>query len=406
MSSSGKYTFPGATGAELAGRLDLPEGRPRAYALFAHCFTCSKDFVAASRISKRLVERGFGVLRFDFTGLGSSEGDFDNTSFTSNIEDLVAAANALAESHAGPCLLIGHSLGGAAVLAAANRVPSATAVATLAAPFDPGHIKRLFPDEALQQLREHGTAEVTLAGRSFTVGAKLLEDAESHRMEKTLREFDRALMVMHSPSDEEVAIENARRIYEAAPHPKSFVTLDGADHLLTDRADAEYAADVLAAWSSRYLPEIDRSEDDTPEGIVLVEESGYGRYTQSIQAGSHFWTSDEPAGVGDDTGPTPYDLLLSSLGACTSMTLRMYAERKGYPLERVSVRLRHRRTHSEDCENADGSPCSMQHIDSEIRVSGDLDDAQRERLREIAARCPVHRTITGDLGVSTTLRAV
>lgn len=404
MTRTDRFTFAGSGGDQLAARLDLPEEEPRAYALFAHCFTCSKDVVAASRISRRLVTKGFGVLRFDFTGLGSSDGDFANTTFTSNVEDLVAASEALGRTHAAPSLLVGHSLGGAAVLAAAPALPSVTAVATLGAPFDPGHIEHLFPEETLARLREHGRAEVTLAGRTFTVGAQLLEDANSQHLATTLDSLGRALLVLHSPTDEQVGVDNARRIYEAARHPKSFVSLDGADHLLTRPADAEYVADVLATWSARYLPEAPaRPVEAEPGGSVYVEESGTSRLAQSIQAGRHSWTADEPLGVGEDSGPTPYDLLLAALGACTSMTLRMFADRKGYPLEHVWVHLSHRRSHSEDCADPLGKPCTVEHIDRQIRLTGPLDDAQRARLLEIADRCPVHRTVTHELTVTTTL---
>jgi len=404
MTRTERFTFPGSGGDLLAARLDLPEDRPRAYALFAHCFTCSKDVVAASRISRRLVEKGFGVLRFDFTGLGNSGGDFANTSFTSNVEDLVAASEALTRSHAAPSLLVGHSLGGAAVLSATPALPSVTAVATIGAPFDPGHIRHLFPEEARAELRRHGRAEVTLAGRTFTVGAQLLEDAGRHQLATTLKTLGRALLVLHAPTDDLVDVDNARQIYEAARHPKSFVSLDGADHLLTRPVDAEYVADVLATWSARYLPEPPAPPAEVePGGSVYVEESGTSRLAQSIQAGRHAWTADEPIGVGEDSGPTPYDLLLAALGACTSMTLRMYADRRGYPLEHVSVRLSHRRSHSDDCADPLGKPCTVEHVDRQLRLSGPLDQDQRARLIEIADRCPVHRTLTGDVTISTTV---
>jgi len=404
MTRTERFVFAGSSGADLAGRLELPEDNPRALAVFAHCFTCSKDVVAATRIGRRLVENGFGVLRFDFTGLGSSGGDFANTSFTSNVEDLVAAAAALEHAHAAPRLLVGHSLGGAAVIAAAPRLSSVTAVATIGAPFDPGHIRHLFPDQVLAQLRETGSAAVTLAGRPFRVGAQLLEDADRHHLEEALAHLGGALLVMHSPVDEQVDIDNARRIYEAARHPKSFVALDNADHLLTRRADAEYVADVLAAWASRYLPESPAPVGPpTSGGTVLVEESDRGRLAQSIQAGRHAWAADEPRGVGDDTGPTPYDLLLSALGACTAMTLRMYADRKGYPLEHVSVQLRHRRRHADDCADPVETPCAMELIDREIRLVGPLNAEQLDRLAEVADKCPVHRTVTGPLDVHTSV---
>jgi putative redox protein len=364
MTRTERFTFPGSTGAALAARLDLPEDQPAALALFAHCFTCSQDVLAASRISRRLVEKGFGVLRFDFAGLGSSGGDFANTDFSSNVGDLVAAAHALGQAHAEPRLLVGHSLGGAAVLAAAPALASVTAVATIGAPFDPGHIRKLFSEEALATLRTAGRAQVTLSGRTFTVGAGLLEDASSHHLESTLAELGRALLVLHSPTDDVVDVDNARRIYEAARHPKNFVSLDGADHLLTRREDSEYVADVLATWSSRYLPERpEPSAPVEPGGTVYVEESGTSRLAQSIQAGRHAWSADEPLGVGEDSGPTPYDLLPAALGACTSMTLRMYADRRGYPLEQVAVRLSHARSHSDDCADPVGQPCRVEHIE-------------------------------------------
>jgi putative redox protein len=402
MTRTERFTFPGSGGDPLAARLDLPEEDPRAYALFAHCFTCSKDIVAASRISRRLVEKGFGVLRFDFTGLGSSGGEFANTTFTSNVEDLVAAAEALSRTHAGPRLLVGHSLGGAAVLAAAPRLPGVTAVATIGAPFDPGHIRHLFPEAALAALRDTGRADVTLAGRTFAVGAQLLEDADSHHLAATLSTLGRALLVLHSPSDEQVDVDNARRIYEAARHPKSFVSLDGADHLLTRPEDAEYVAEVLATWSARYLPSPPTPDPPVePGGRVYVEESGTSRLAQSIRAGRHAWTADEPIGIGEDSGPTPYDLILAALGACTSMTLRMYADHRGFPLEHVSVRLAHRRSHADDCADPMGRPCTVEHIDRQIRLTGPLDVTQRARLLEIADRCPVHRTLTGDIEITT-----
>ncbi len=404
MSRTERFTFIGSSEADLAARLDLPEDEPRAFALFAHCFTCSKDLVAAGRISRRLVERGFGVLRFDFTGLGSSEGEFANTTFTSNVEDLVLAATALGARHAAPSVLIGHGLGGAAVLAAAPRLPDVLAVATIGAPFDPGHIRHLFPDEALARLADDGRASVTIAGRTFTVGAQLLVDADEQHLETALRELKRPLLVMHAPLDNVVDIDNARRIFDAARHPKSFVALDGADHMLSRHPDADYAADVLAVWASRYLPEIEvPAAEPPPGGWVVIEESGRGRLAQSIQAGRHFWSADEPLGVGDDTGPNPYDLLLSAVGACTSMTLRMYADRKGLPLEHVAVLLKHRRSHPKDCRDAEGRPCRIEHIDREVRLSGPLDDAQIKRLGEIADKCPVHRTVTGQLEVHTTV---
>ncbi|MGH3370681.1 MAG: bifunctional alpha/beta hydrolase/OsmC family protein, partial [Nocardioidaceae bacterium] len=377
------------------------------YALFAHCFTCSKDIAAATRISRGLVAEGFGVLRFDFTGLGASGGEFANTTFSSNVEDLVRAAAMLRDRHRPPALLVGHSLGGAAVIAAAQQIPEAVAVATVGAPFDPAHIAGLFPSETIAELDRSGEADVVLAGRSFRVRRSLLEDANAQNLVNALTDLRRPLLVFHSPTDAIVGIDNARLIFEAARHPKSFISLGGADHLLSRPDDAAYVASVLAAWASRYVsgsapPRADAAEMGAP-GVVVVAESGDGRLTQSIRAGRHLLTSDEPLGVGDDLGPTPYDLLLAALGTCTSMTLRMYADRKGWPLERVAVRLAHGRIHAEDCADPEGKPCIVDQIDRALIVDGPLTDAQRSALLHIAERCPVHRTLTREIRVTTVL---
>jgi putative redox protein len=399
-----RVEFPGSQGERLAARLDRPAGPARAFALFAHCFTCSKDVAAASRISRALAERGIGVLRFDFTGLGSSGGEFENTDFSSNVGDVVRAADWLRSEHGAPALLVGHSLGGAAVLAAAARIPEAVAVATLGAPAEPAHVERLFAP-ARDEIEREGRARVSIAGREFTIRRELLEDLAAQRLEPALAGLRRALLVLHSPTDQIVGIENASRIFQAARHPKSFVSLDRADHLLSRREDAAYAADVIAAWASRYLPatELEAAPGAPQEGVV-VEETGEGRFRQSVLAGPHRLVSDEPESMGgDDTGPTPYGLLLAALGACTSMTLRMYAERKGLPLERVRVRLRHEKIHASDCEQCETETGKLDRIDREIELTGDLDPAVRQRLVEIADRCPVHRTLHSELWIETRL---
>jgi putative redox protein len=401
-------TFTGSRGDQLAARLDLPDGEPLAFALFAHCFTCSKDLAAATRISRGLADRGFGVLRFDFTGLGSSEGEFANTDFSSNIQDLVLAAGWLRTNHAAPAVLVGHSLGGAAVLAAASQVPEAVAVATIGAPFDPAHVTELFPAAVRGQLQSDGEADVQLAGRTFRVRQQLLDDLGAQNLTDAIRSLRRALLVFHSPTDEIVDVDNARRIFEAARHPRSFVSLDGSDHLLTRRTDAAYVADVLSAWASRYLPE--RREDPTPAagsepGLVVVAGTGTGRFQQRVTAGRHRFLADEPEGVGDDTGPTPYDLLLAGLGTCTSMTLRMYADRKGWPLEHVEVRLAHDRIHADDCADLESSSGLIETIGRTIELHGPLTEEQRNSLLAVADRCPVHRTLTADIHIRTRLLA-
>ncbi|MEO6317868.1 MAG: alpha/beta fold hydrolase, partial [Acidimicrobiales bacterium] len=333
-----KITFTGSNGDQLAARLDLPSGPPRAVALFAHCFTCGKDIAAASRISAGLVAEGFGVLRFDFTGLGSSDGEFANTNFTSNVTDLIAAAEMLRARYEAPKLLIGHSLGGAAVLAAGPQIPEVLAVATIAAPSDPAHVAGVLTPDALAAIERDGEADVELAGRPFRLKRQFLEDISAQRLDHAVATLGAALLVMHSPVDELVDVDPARRIYQTARHPKSFIALDGADHLLTDPADSAYVARLLAVWASRYLPAVASDPipvTQPPPGTVLVEESGTGAFAQRITAGNHIFLADEPIGIGDDTGPGPYDLLLAGLGACTSMTLRMYADRKKLPLDRV-----------------------------------------------------------------------
>ncbi|MFL6051422.1 MAG: alpha/beta fold hydrolase [Actinoallomurus sp.] len=399
---SKKVEFVGSQGTPLAARLELPEQQPRAYALFAHCFTCNKDVVAAARISRALTEFGIAVLRFDFTGLGGSGGDFGNTDFTSNIEDLVLAADHLRENFAAPSILIGHSLGGAAVLAAKHRVPEVRAVVTIAAPADPEHVLRLLGDSRAE-IEQQGEAEVMLGGRAFRIRKQFLDDIAAQPQAERIAKLGAALLVMHSPTDQLVGVDNARRIFDTARHPKSFVALDGAYHLLTKPADAGYLAAVLAAWAARYTlgPDHRTSADVPAEGYVVVAENGDGPLGQRITTGRHVLTADEPVPVGIDGGPSPYDLLLAALGACTSMTVRMYAERKRWPLKQVTVQLRHSRIHAADCADCETRAGMLDRIDRVIRFDGDLDEDQRRRLLEIADKCPVHRTLHSELDIRT-----
>ncbi|RMH19941.1 MAG: alpha/beta fold hydrolase [Acidobacteria bacterium] len=408
--ASERVTFEGARGDRLAARLERPDGPPRAYALFAHCFTCSKDLKAAQRISRALAQRGFAVLRFDFTGLGESEGDFADTNFTSNLEDLRAAVAYLRREHQAPRLMIGHSLGGTAVLAVAGEVAEAVAVVTIGAPSDTDHLRRNLA-AAAPELEEAddplASTEIRLAGRPFRIRRQLLDDLAGQNVLDRVRELRKALLILHSPVDEVVDVDHARRIYQAARHPKSFVSLDDADHLLLRReSDAVYAAEVLAAWASRYLPEDGRdaaAAESPPPGEVRVRGGARG-YRQQIEAGRHRLIADEPESVGGgDAGPTPYDLLLAGLGACTSMTLRMYADRKGWPLEGVDVALRHRKIHAKDCADCTSEDGLIDEIERDLVLAGPLDQAQRKRLAEIADRCPVHRTLTTETTIRTRL---
>lgn len=409
MRHSEKATFVGGDGtSELDARLDLPAGTPRAYALFAHCFTCGKDVFAAARIAAGLTAHGIAVLRFDFTGLGMSDGEFANTNFSSNVADLIAAAGWLRETHGAPGILIGHSLGGAAVLAAAEVIPEAAAVCTIAAPAEPSHVRRhLQGVEA--DLESSGRGEVRLAGRPFTITRQFLEDIDGHRLGERIRNLDKALLVFHAPLDDVVGIDNATKIFVAARHPKSFISLDDADHLLTRREDAIYVADVIAAWAGRYVATAEPetlAELSAPAGAVTVAEAGEGPFAQVISVGgTHTLRADEPVSFGGgDSGPSPYDLLLAGLGACTTMTMRMYAGRKKLPLERASVTLRHAKIHAEDCESCETKVGKIDRIEREITLEGDLDEAARAKLLEIADKCPVHRTLHGEVLVETTLK--
>jgi len=400
-----RFDFPNAKGEKLAAVLDLPVGTPRAYALFAHCFTCGKNVVAAKRIADALTALGIAVLRFDFTGIGSSEGEFSNTTFSSNVGDLVAAADHLRKMRQAPALLIGHSLGGAAVLAAASAVAEARAVVTIAAPFDPAHVTHLFKDK-LDAIGTEGEVEVALAGRPFRIRREFLDDVAQHKLAEHIGKLRKALLIFHAPTDDTVGIENATQIFIAAKHPKSFISLAGADHLLTKRSDAVYVANVLAAWAERYLdtaPMAVASEEQPRQ--VVVTETGGGKFQQSIAIGPHRLTADEPVAAGGlDSGPGPYDLLLSALGACTSMTMRLYAHHKKLPLERVSVTLSHAKIHAQDCEECETKEGKIDRIERAITMTGNLSDEQRARLLEIADKCPVHRTLHSEVNIRTTER--
>lgn len=402
---SERIEFVGSLGEPLAGRLDTPDARPHAWAIFAHCFTCSKDSKAAAYIARALSESGFGVLRFDFTGLGGSGGDFANTHFSSNVDDLLAAADWLREQHGAPALLIGHSLGGAAVLAAAQRVADCQAVVTLGAPFDPAHVTHQLGDE-LQVIEAEGEASVSLAGRQFKIRRAFVEDLNGQPQADRIRALAKPLLILHAPLDKTVGVDNARRIFETAVHPKSFVALDGADHLLNSAEDAQFAANLIAAWSRRYVPSAEPapevSASEAEQGVVVVSERDTGRFAQVVSAGRHQFVMDEPLSVGgDDQGPTPYDMLNAALGACTAMTVRMYARRKQWPLTSVRVALVHDKVHATDCEDCESREGRVDQIVRVVELQGELDEAQRARLIEIADRCPVHQTLHSEVNIVT-----
>ncbi|MCO4798173.1 MAG: OsmC family protein [Colwelliaceae bacterium] len=399
-----RLEFTGYDGSTLAARLDLPSGKPAAFALFAHCFTCSKDIPAARRIAQRLASLGIAVLRFDFTGLGHSGGEFSNTSFSSNIQDLILAANYLREHYQAPQLLIGHSLGGAAILAAADQIKEAKAVISIGAPADPSHVTHNFKQQ-VNAIQNEGEADVELGGRIFTIKQQFLDDISGTNLETKISSLKKALLVLHAPLDETVELDNAARIFQLAKHPKSFITLDNADHLLTKPQDADYVSDIIAAWVQRYidvtlLPKL----MNAPEGIVRVSEADPTSFIQDISAAGHHLVADEPESYGGDfLGPTPYQLISAGLGACTSMTIRMYARRKNIPLEHVQVDISHDKIHATDCSTCEQSTGKVDQFDRNITLTGDITEEDRQKLLAIADKCPVHKSLESEITINTKL---
>lgn len=391
-----------SNGVTLRGMLESPDQNVSNYALFAHCFTCGKDIAAASRIARALTEKGIAVLRFDFTGLGNSDGDFSNTNYSSNVEDLKAAADFLKLNYRAPSLLIGHSLGGAAVLSVAHQLPEVKAIATIGAPHEAQHVVHNFAADA-DTINQEGQAEVTLGFRKFVIKKQFIDDVA--QSESKIGSLKKALLVMHSPMDSTVNIAEAEKIYKDAKHPRSFVSLDNADHLVSNKGDADYIATTIAAWASRYieLPTEERVSKDVHKGHVYVEEKDH-KFAQNVYSDSHHWLADEPTTVGgNNSGPDPYEHLLAALGTCTSMTIRMYANRKKWPLENIGINLYHERSYNTDCQQCDEAPQQIDYLNREITLEGDLDNEQREKLLEIADKCPVHKTLHEHLVVNTKL---
>ncbi|MFP4532955.1 MAG: alpha/beta fold hydrolase [Desulfobacterales bacterium] len=402
-----KLTFANRFDQKLSARFDLPvDGKPLAYAIFAHCFTCTKNLKAVGNISRALNRAGIAVMRFDFTGLGESEGDFADTNFTTNVSDLVDAADFLAAEYQAPEILIGHSLGGAAVIQAAAHIESAKAVAVIGAPANADHVLNHMAD-AYDTIKARGEAEVRLAGRPFKIKKQFIDDLESHKMADVIARLKRALMILHSPIDQTVGIENAAAIFKAAKHPKSFISLDQSDHLLSRSADSEYAGTIIAAWARKYITALtgDKARTAHADNQVIAR-TGPSGYMTDVVAGRHSLTADEPvAAGGTNLGPTPYDFLLAGLGACTSITLRMYADRKQWPLEGIEVVLRHQKIHADNCRECETKSGYLDEIKREIKLEGNLDETQRQRLLQIADRCPVHRTLHSEIRIDTDLTA-
>lgn len=401
---SEKIFFNNSQGQQLAARLELPANQhPYAYALFAHCFTCSKNLNAVRNISRALTLEGIAVLRFDFTGLGDSEGDFADTNFSSNVEDLIAAAQYLADNYQAPDIFIGHSLGGAAVLCAAYQLDYVKAAVTIGSPYAPHHVSHLF-EENVEQIEIEGAATINIGGRSFTVKKQFLEDIQEQELKQKINSLDKALLIMHSPQDLTVSIDNAAKIYDAARHPKSFITLDGADHLLSNKQDSTYAGQMIASWSSRYLDKKEKKVLKSDKEVV-VRLNDEDIFTSDVMIRHHVLTADEPTSVGgNDFGPSPYELLSAGLGACTVMTLQMYARRKKWPLEEVKVHIEHYKDHAADCENLDDPKRKIDHFRRVLELEGPLDETQKNRLLEIADKCPVHKTLHAPVKIETTVK--
>ncbi|MEJ2171482.1 MAG: alpha/beta fold hydrolase [Woeseiaceae bacterium] len=397
-----KVQFPNAAGQMLSGILDLPAAAPHAYALFAHCFTCSKNLRAANSISRAMTDAGLGVLRFDFTGLGQSEGEFADSNFSGNVSDLLAAASFLGSHYAPPAILVGHSLGGTAVLQAAAHLPEAVAVATIGAPAEPAHVMALFTN-AEAELRQEGVAEVDIGGRPFMIKKQLIDDLERQNLTATIGALRKALLILHAPLDDIVDIENAGQLFAAAKHPKSFISLDKADHLLSRSEDSMYVGHVLAAWATRYLPVAPGPAADTPEGVVVASNSE-DSFRTDIQVGKHLLVADEPADFGgSDLGPSPYGLLSAALAACTTMTLRLYARHKKLDLQQITARVSHRKIHVEACEDCESDTGNVDELRRRISLVGNLSDEERQRLLQIADKCPVHRSLHGEIKIRSAL---
>ena len=398
-----KINFTNAEGQQLVGRLELPINQhPHNFAIFAHCFTCNKNLSAVKNITRELTSNGFGVLRFDFTGLGESEGDFENTNFSGNVDDLISASNYLKENHTAPTLLIGHSLGGAAVIFAASKIDSVKAVATIGAPSNPKHVKHLIQN-SVEEIKATGKANVSIGGRPFTIKKQFLDDIETKSLPDVAQNLRKALLVMHSPQDTTVGIENAEQIYVAARHPKSFVTLDGADHLLMKKEDSIYVGSVIATWAKRYIsiPKIDTISTTHQAVASLDAEDGF---TTQMTVGSHTMMADEPISYGgNDFGPSPYEFVSAGLSACTAMTVQMYVKRKGWDLQNIEVHTSHTKVAKQIVENGEQKEIKVDTFNREIKLKGNLDDKQIQRVLQIADKCPVHKTLHSAIEVITTL---
>ena len=398
-----KVSFSNKDEEQLAGRLELPlNQKPHNFVIFAHCFTCTKNLTAVKNVGRSLTDAGFGVLRFDFTGLGESEGDFENTNFSGNVEDLIEAADFLEKNYMAPTLIIGHSLGGAAAIFAASKIKSIKAVAVINSPSDPSHIMHLLKDST-QEINKHGKAKVNLGGIDFTIKKQFLDDLENKSLIDVVSNFGKALLILHSPQDTTVSIKNAEDIYKAAYHPKSFISLEGADHLLSKKEDSQYVGQVIAGWASRYV-EIPPAEEIKSKSKVAASLDGDDKFTTNLKLGDHYFIADEPTNFGGNNyGPSPYEFLSAGLAACTVMTIQMYARRKKWEVENVTCNINYSKDHAIDCAHCEDNAAKIDNFTREIKLTGNLSEEQKNKLLEIADKCPVHKTLHSKTQIITKL---
>ncbi|HSJ12532.1 MAG TPA: bifunctional alpha/beta hydrolase/OsmC family protein [Gillisia sp.] len=399
-----KVSFKNSSGHDLIGYLELPlDQKAHNYILMAHCFTCDKNFHGVRNISKALTLKGFGVLRFDFTGLGESEGDFADSNFSGNVEDLIAAANFLKDEYKSPTMVIGHSLGGAAAIFAAALLPEVTALATIGTPSSLSHVTHLLSD-GLEKIKNTGEATINIGGRPFKIKKQFLEDLETKDLQKVMAGLRKSILILHSPQDTIVGIKNAEELYKAARHPKSFISLDGANHLLSKREDSHYVGELIGTWAYRYL-EIPTVPQPQTSHEVVAQLDEEDKYTTYMKSGNHRFIADEPTSFGgNDYGPSPYDFLSAALAACTSMTLQMYARRKKWPLAVVETHVDHSKNHAEDCEHCEEPTAKIDTFERAINITGDLDEKQIAKLLEIADKCPVHKTLHQKVQIKTSYK--
>ncbi|WP_271424655.1 bifunctional alpha/beta hydrolase/OsmC family protein [Aequorivita sinensis] len=398
-----KVFFTNKDKEQLAGRLELPlDQKPHNFVIFAHCFTCTKNLTAVKNVGRALTNAGFGVLRFDFTGLGESEGDFENTNFSGNVDDLIEAANFLEENYQAPTLIIGHSLGGAAAIFAASKLESIKAVAVINSPSDPSHVMHLLKDSE-QEITKNGKARVNLGGVDFTIKKQFLDDLENNTLKDVVSDLRKALLILHSPQDNTVGIKNAEKIYIAAHHPKSFVSLDGVDHLLSKKEDSKYVGEVIAGWASRYV-EIPPAKEIKSKSKVAASLGQDEKFTTNLKVGDHYLIADEPKSFGGNNfGPSPYEFLSAGLAACTVMTIQMYARRKNWNVGNVSVHIDYSKEHAIDCQECEKDSSKIDTFKREIKLVGNLTDEQKAKLMQIADKCPVHKTLHSKTQIITKL---